>query len=169
MNDDSTYNNKFEEMSDAVFDDSAMADEFLEELPESDIESAAIVTTEESITEPVITAEPSQDEKSWFLLAHLSALSSFIIPFGSILGPLIVWQAKKEQYPSVVPHAKAALNFQLSVMIYMLLCIPLVFIVIGVFGLIALGIGSIIFTIMNAIKAQNGEPYKYPFSMNLIK
>ncbi|MEM7367097.1 MAG: DUF4870 domain-containing protein [Bacteroidota bacterium] len=165
MDENNSYSNKFEEMSDAIFDDSAMADEFLEEeLPEGDIETLS----ESSLDTQPITP-PTQDEKSWFLLAHLSALASFVIPFGSILGPLIVWQAKKEQIPAVVPHAKAALNFQLSMLIYMLISIPLIFIVVGVFTMIALGIISVVFTIMNAIKAQNGQPYKYPFTLNLIK
>ncbi len=54
------------------------------------------------------------------MLCHLSALAGFIIPFGNVLGPLLVWQIKKNEFPSVVEHGKAALNFQLTVLIVLL-------------------------------------------------
>ncbi len=103
------------------------------------------------------------------MLAHLSALAGFIIPFGTFLGPFIVWQIKKNEFPSVEAHAKAALNFQLSCLIYCLVAAVLILVVIGIFLLFAIGIFSLVCVIIATIKANNGEPWKYPLTLNLIK
>ncbi len=105
----------------------------------------------------------------WAMLCHLSALSTFIIPFGSLLGPLIVWQLKKNEFPIVDDQGKEALNFQITTLIAMIVSLILVFIAIGIVLLIAVGIASLVFTIIAAIKANNGETYRYPFCLRLIK
>src|ERR1035438_10194159 len=65
------------------------------------------------------SAPPGNDSqaRTWNMLCHLSALAGYIIPFGNVLGPLLVWQIKKNEFPSVEAHGKAALNFQLTVLI----------------------------------------------------
>ena len=66
-------------------------------------------------------------------------------------------------------HGKSILNFQLSLIIYAIVCIPLIFLFgLGLLGLIALGIIAIVFPIINAIKVNNGEHPSYPLSLNLI-
>ena len=105
----------------------------------------------------------------WAMLCHLSALSTVIIPFGSLLGPLIVWQLKKNEFPIVDDQGKEALNFQITTLIAMIVSLILVFIAIGIVLLIAVGIASLVFTIIAAIKANNGETYRYPFCLRLIK
>jgi uncharacterized Tic20 family protein len=65
---------------------------------------------------PTPPPSPESQARMWNMLCHLSALAGFIgIPFGNILGPLIVWQIKKNEFPSVDVHGKAALNFQITV------------------------------------------------------
>lgn len=103
------------------------------------------------------------------MLCHLSALSGFIIPFGSLLGPLVVWQIKKNQYPIVDDQGKEALNFQITVTLAAIVSAILIVLLIGIFLLIAVGIASLVFTIIAAIKANNGETYRYPFTLRLIK
>ncbi len=105
----------------------------------------------------------------WGMLCHLSALSAFIIPFGSVLGPLIVWQIKKNEYPFVDDQGKEALNFQITTTIAALISIVLIFVAIGIALLIAVCLASLVFTIIAAIKANNGETYRYPFTLRLIK
>jgi hypothetical protein len=110
------------------------------------------------------------------MLCHLSALAGFVIPFGHILGPLIVWQLKKNEFPSVDIHGKAALNFQITVTIAVFVggfaAAILAFIGIG-FLLIPLvmlvGLAGLILAIIAGIKAGNGEDYKYPWSLELVK
>ncbi len=118
---------------------------------------------------PPVTQVLSKDAKMWAMLCHLSALSTFIIPFGSVLGPLIVWQIKKNEFPIVDDQGKEALNFQITTMIAAFVSLILVFVAVGIVLLIAVGITSLVFTIIAAIKANNGETYRYPFSLRLIK
>src|SRR5262245_12980121 len=56
--------------------------------------------------------------RQWDMWCHLSALSGLVVPFGNIIGPLIIWQMKRDEFPSLNEHGKEALNFQLSIVIY---------------------------------------------------
>ena len=110
------------------------------------------------------------------MLCHLSALAGFVIPFGNILGPLLVWQIKKNEFPSVDIHGKAALNFQITVTIAALVGIAVAFLLsffcVGylLFPVVMLiGLAGLIFAIIAGIKANNGEDYKYPYSFELVK
>jgi uncharacterized Tic20 family protein len=126
---------------------------------------------------PPAPGSPESQARTWNMLCHLSALAGFIgIPLGNILGPLLVWQIKKNEIPSVDVHGKAALNFQITVILAVLVSliagVILSFICIGViFFFIAGGIGlcGLIFAIIAGIKANNGEDYKYPYSLDLVK
>ena len=113
------------------------------------------------------------DEKqarNWGMLCHLSALAAFLgIPFGHLLGPLVVWLVKKNEYPFVDEQGKESLNFQISVTIYAMPLVILVFVLIGIPLLIALLIGDVIFVIIAAVKASNGESYRYPLTIRFIK
>jgi len=119
---------------------------------------------------------PESQMRMWNMLCHLSALAGFIgIPLGNVLGPLIVWQIKKNEYPSVDVHGKASLNFQITVMIALLVTVAAMFvgmlICIGWLLLpvvILIGLAGLIFPIIAGIKANNGEDYKYPWSLELI-
>ncbi|MEO1235173.1 MAG: DUF4870 domain-containing protein [Planctomycetota bacterium] len=109
-----------------------------------------------------------QEERTWAMLSHLSALAGYVIPFGSIIGPLVVWLIKKDTMPFVDEQGKESLNFQITVAIAFVCCIPLVFIIIGIFLIIALGIVALVLMIVAAVKANNGEHYKYPFALRLV-
>jgi uncharacterized protein len=126
------------------------------------------------LTPPSSAVNESQ-ARTWNMLCHLSALSGYIIPFGNVLGPLLIWQIKKNEIPSVEEHGKAALNFQLTVLIALftgaIAAFALSFVCIGVLlvpVVVAIGICGIVFAILAAIKASNGEPYRYPWSLTLI-
>ncbi len=126
---------------------------------------------------PVPPPNPENQARMWNMLCHLSALAACVgIPFGNILGPLIVWQIKKNEFPSVDVHGKAALNFQITVTIAVIavaaVSFALAFFCVGyllfpVVGLIALA--GIVFAIIAGIKANNGEDYKYPYSFEFVK
>lgn len=110
----------------------------------------------------------SQDERTWGMLCHLSALAGYIIPFGNIVGPLVVWLIKKDEMPFVEDQGKEALNFQISVTIYVIVSFVLIFVLIGIFLLIAVGIFSLVMLIIAAIKANQGEAYRYPLCIRFI-
>ena len=110
----------------------------------------------------------SKDERMWATFCHLAGLVGF-------LGPLIVWLIKKNELPSVDVHGKASLNFQLTVLIAALAggaaAFVLSFFCIGwlLFPVMVLiGLAGIVFAVIAGIKANDGQDYKYPFSLTLI-
>lgn len=112
----------------------------------------------------------TQDDRTWGLIAHLSALAIFIAPFiGGVLGPLIVWLIKREQSAFAGEAAKEALNFNITVAIGYVICVVLALAWIGIPLLIALGIYWLVLTIIAGVKASEGIQYRYPVSIRFIK
>jgi uncharacterized Tic20 family protein len=110
-----------------------------------------------------------QDNRQLLVLTHLSQLVTLVLGFGSLLLPLILWLTQKEKIYQMNEHGKRIVNFQLSMILYMIICIPLILLLgLGILGLIVLGIISFIFPIINAIKASKGETPQYPLSLNFI-
>ncbi|MGH8354214.1 MAG: DUF4870 domain-containing protein [Pseudomonas sp.] len=118
---------------------------------------------------PVPLSTPSAEARQWGMFCHFAAFFGLVFPFGNLLGPLIVWQIKKDFDPFVDAQGKEALNFQISVSLAVLLCFLLMLVVIG-FPLLALvGVGALVLTIIAGIKANEGQAYRYPFCWRLIK
>ena len=92
-----------------------------------------------------------------------------MVPFAGLVLPIVIWQLKKAELPGIDVHGKNALNWILSKLIYMTVCVLLVFAVIGIPLLIALGVVAVIFPIIAAIKASNGEVWKYPLAITFLK
>ncbi len=120
--------------------------------------------------------ELTQEQKTWGMIAHLSALIGFLIPFGNVLGPLVVWLIKKDTMPFVDDQGKEALNFNITVAIVitglMIVGTVLLVILIGfLFYLVAavIGIAALVFMILAGIKANEGVSYRYPYIFRLIK
>lgn len=134
-----------------------------------------------------------KDIRTWSMLCHLSALAGFIVGLGNVLGPLIVWQIKKNELPEIIPHGKASVNFQLTLLIIDVIAGLGFFAFIGgsffsfpfhntgstfpfFGGFIAGGIVftiinilGLVFTIIAGVRANNGEAYKYPFAIRFVK
>ena len=111
-----------------------------------------------------------KDERMWAMFCHLASLAGYVgIPFANIIGPLIVWQIKKAESPLVDDQGKEALNFQISMTIYVLVGLVSLCIGIGLVVLPVLGILGLVFTIIAAIKANQGEMYRYPLTIRFIK
>jgi len=119
----------------------------------------------------------NENDTSWGVFCHLAALLGWVFPFGNILGPFVIWMIKKDSDPFVDDQGKESMNFQISVTIYSIVSLllfvmsifvfPLMFLVIAFMGL--LFVGSLICVIVAAIKASQGERFRYPFTMRLIK
>ncbi|QVY66170.1 DUF4870 domain-containing protein [Polaribacter sp. Q13] len=111
-----------------------------------------------------------KEDKQLLVLTHLSQLLDFVTVIGGFVVPLILWLTKKDEIFGMDAHGKAILNFRISMFIYILICIPLIFLFgLGILGFIVIGIFYLIFPIINAIKASNNEPINYPFSITFIK
>jgi uncharacterized Tic20 family protein len=119
-------------------------------------------------SEPPMAGAPSADERQWAMFAHLSALIGLIIPFGSIVGPLVIWLIKKDTMPFVNDQGKEALNFNITVAIAAIVGWILCFILIGFLVLAVLAIGWLVFVIIATIKANEGTTYRYPFTLRLV-
>ncbi|QWP79384.1 DUF4870 domain-containing protein [Lysobacter sp. K5869] len=103
------------------------------------------------------------------MLAHLSTLVGLIIPLGTILGPLVVWLMKKDTMPFVADQGKEALNFNITVLIAMIVGGILTLVLIGLLVMAVVGIAWLVLTIMAALAANKGEAYRYPFTLRLVK
>ncbi len=112
---------------------------------------------------------PTKDERNMGMLCHLLALSGFVIPFGWIFGPMIVWLIKKDQSEFVNRQGKDALNFQISMLIWTICCIPLIIIIIGIIALIGLAILNIIMIIVASVRAADGQSTEYPLSLKILQ
>jgi len=101
------------------------------------------------------------------MIAHLSALAGLIIGL-NWLGPLLVYLVKKDEHPFIADQSREALNFNLSEFIYIIVSAILIILVVGLLLLPAVAIAWLILTIIAAIRANNGEPYRYPLTIRLV-
>lgn len=122
-------------------------------------------------TEPTSQVPPSTApvSRTFEVLSHALGFAGFVFPFGNILGPLIVWLMKKAESPSVDAHGKEALNFQISMTIWVLLCAASWLVLIGIILFPAALITGVVLTIIGTVKASNGELYRYPLTIRFIK
>ena len=110
------------------------------------------------------------EERTWGMLCHLTALSGLIgVPFGSILGPLIIWLIKKDEMPFVNDQGKESLNFHISLIIIAICLTPTICLAgIGIILLIGLGVFALVMIIIASVKANQGVAYRSPFAMGLM-
>ena len=103
------------------------------------------------------------------MLARATALAGFFVPWaGHIVGPLVVWLAKRADSPEIDAHGKESINFQLSMLIYNVIAGILCIVLIGIPILILLHILNVVFVIVASIQASEGKLYRYPFTIRLI-
>jgi uncharacterized Tic20 family protein len=121
--------------------------------------------------EPTTTSTSSSSNiRTWCVLAHATALAGFFVPWaGHIVGPLIVWLAKRADSPEIDAHSKESLNFQISMLIYNAIAAILCLVLIGFVILGLLHILNVIFVIIASIQASEGKLYRYPLAIRLIK
>ncbi|MGA9342630.1 MAG: DUF4870 domain-containing protein [Rhodanobacteraceae bacterium] len=111
----------------------------------------------------------TSDERMWAMFAHLSALFGFVIPFGSILGPLVIWQIKKNEMPLVDDQGKEALNFQITMAIAFIVSCILMVVLVGFLLILLVGLFDLIMIVIAAIRANNGERFRYPLTLRLVQ
>jgi uncharacterized protein len=111
----------------------------------------------------------TKDQNTWAMLCHMSAFVGFVFPFGNILGPLIIWQIKKDEYQLVADQGKEAVNFQISLTLYVIGAAILILAIIGILLLIGLAIFGLVVTIIAMVKASEGVAYRYPMSIRFVK
>jgi uncharacterized protein len=105
--------------------------------------------------------------RQWAMIAHLSALAGLVIGL-NWLGPLIVYLVKKDEHPFIADQSREALNFNLSVFIYLIVSAILIVVVVGLLLLPVVAIAWLVLTIIAAMRASNGEQYRYPLTVRLV-
>lgn len=113
---------------------------------------------EEAIQQP----ESSKEARNMAMLCHLLGIVGFF-------APLVIWLSEKDKHKFVNEHGRAAMNYQISLMIYYLVCWPLCFVVIGVFLLAVLTIMHVVFVIIGAVRASRGKLWRYPIAIPFLK
>jgi uncharacterized Tic20 family protein len=110
-----------------------------------------------------------KEERQWAMFAHIGTFSSILVPLGNFIAPIVVWQIKKHESDFAVEQAKESLNFQITLILYFIICVPLCFIIIGFFLIFALMIFGLIMVIIGGIKANDGMDFRYPMALRLFK
>lgn len=103
------------------------------------------------------------------MFCHLSAFAGFFFPFGGIIGPVICWISRKDESEWINANGKASLNFQISMLLYTVLLIPLCFIIVGIPLLVAFMVLEFVCVIVASIRAAKGELFKYPLSIPFLQ
>ena len=111
-----------------------------------------------------------REDRQLLLLTHLSQLLNLITGIGGFVVPLVIWLTQKEHVRDMDRHGKMIVNFQISMFIYSIISIPLIFLIgLGIILLIVIAVLAFVFPILNGIKASNGEEPYYPFSFEFLK
>ena len=111
-----------------------------------------------------------KEDRQTLMLTHLSQLLNYITGFGGLIVPLVLWTTNRDKIYQMDEQGKSIVNFQLSMMIYAFISVPLILLLgLGIIGLIAVGVISLIFPIINAVRVNNGETPNYPMTIEFLK
>jgi Uncharacterized protein conserved in bacteria len=116
-----------------------------------------------------VYSRTDQETRQWAMFLHLSQFAGYFVPIAGLIAPILIWQLKKNELPGLDVHGRNVANWILSSLIYLVISIVLVIVLIGIPLLIALGLMLIIFPIIGGVKANNGEVWKYPLSIEFFK
>jgi len=107
--------------------------------------------------------------KQWAMFVHFSVLAGFVVPFVGLILPIILWQIKKDEIPEIDVHGKIVVNWLISALIYSAVGLLLTFVLIGIPLLFILGVLCVVFPVIGGIKANNGEVWNYPLTIQILK
>ncbi len=113
--------------------------------------------------------EPDRTARLWATFAHLSGLLGLGLPFGHLVGPLVLWLVKRDQIPFVNEQGREAVNFQITATIALFVAAGSFCVGIGVVLLPLVAVATVVFVIIAAVKANAGEHYRYPVSIRFIQ
>jgi uncharacterized Tic20 family protein len=111
----------------------------------------------------------TDQEKNTALICHALAFTHGLFPFAAIVCPLVLWQLRKDDSEFIDFHGKECVNFQISMLIWTVLAIPLCFVIVGIPILLGLFVCGVICTVIALMKAGRGEYYRYPLTIRFLK
>ena len=117
----------------------------------------------------VINQSVMRTDRPLLVIAHLSQLLYYVIGFGGLITPLIIWLSTRNSVEDMNEHGKSIINFQLSLILYVIISIPAILLLgLGILGLIAVGVLGFVMPIVNAVRANNGESPSYFMTLRFI-
>ena len=118
---------------------------------------------------PICTILATPKTQDFLFNRPLVALAGYVVPFGNIIGPLVVWLIQKDKSGFVDEQGKESVNFQITITIAAVVGLILILACVGVVVLAAVGIFSLVMIILAAVKANSGERWRYPLCIRFIK
>ncbi|MEM6329055.1 MAG: DUF4870 domain-containing protein [Planctomycetota bacterium] len=109
-----------------------------------------------------------RETRQWAMILHLSQFAGYVLPLAGYAAPIVIWQVKKDALPAIDDHGRAVVNWILSELIYFVAFFVLVFLLVGIPLLILLAIAGVVFPIIGAVKARDGELWRYPLSFRFF-
>lgn len=150
---------------------SDMSNEPQSQVPAATPQAASSEPAPQTTVPPPAPDKMQSEARMWAMFAHLAALAGLVVPFfGNILGPLVVWLVKKDEFPLVDDQGKESLNFQITMTIGLIVSAILMVVGIGLILIPLVGLTDLVFVIIASVEVNNkGTPYRYPFAIRLVK
>lgn len=115
-----------------------------------------------------VAYEVSSDDRTWASLAHASAFAGLFVPFGNVLGPLLVWLVKREDSRFVDDNGKEALNFQITWTVLMAVALLTVLVGVGLVLVPIVALAWVVLVVLATVRASDEEVYDYPLTFDLV-
>ena len=109
-----------------------------------------------------------KEDRKLLAATHLSQLLDLVSGIGGFVVPLVIWLFKRDSVLNLDDQARQILNFRISMFIYIVLCLPLLIFGVGFIGLLIISILYLVFPILNAIRANNGQETSYPLALKIL-
>ncbi|MEM9379215.1 MAG: DUF4870 domain-containing protein [Planctomycetota bacterium] len=109
-----------------------------------------------------------RDIRQWCMFMHLAQFAGYVVPLAGIVAPIVMWQTKKDESPEIDAHGRLVANAILSYMCYVIASLLLCLVLIGFVLLPIVAVCAIAFPIVGAVKASDGELWKYPFVIEFL-
>ena len=120
-------------------------------------------------TETTETGTADQEIRNTAVAAHLSTFAGLVVPFGSVIGPLAVWLTRRDRDPFIDQAGREALNFGISIAIYGSVLLVAALMLVGIPLLMVGVIAWVVLASLAAVKASQGQTYRYPLTLRLVR
>ena len=114
-------------------------------------------------------ATVDESARTTAVAAHLSTFAGLVVPFGSVIGPLAVWLTRRDRDPFIDQPGREALNFGISIAIYGSVLLVAALMLVGIPLLVAGVVAWVVLASLAAAKASQGQAYRYPLTMRLVR
>jgi uncharacterized Tic20 family protein len=123
----------------------------------------------EGVHHATLAGAADQEVRNTAVAAHLSTLAGLVLPFGSVIGPLAVWLTRRDRDPFIDQAGREALNFGISVAVYGAVLLVAALLLVGIPLLVVGVVAWVVLASLAAVKASEGQAYRYPLTLRLVR